>query len=66
MEDKAKRVIERNHKKNRMLIPLILLFIFMTCMVVYVSALMYRVAVSNSYAVMEDRVLTVSAMVNNH
>nr|WP_297704441.1 ATP-binding protein [uncultured Butyrivibrio sp.] len=66
MEDKAKRVIEKNHQKNRMLIPLILLFIFMTCMVVYVSALMYRVAVSNSYAVMEDRVLTVSAMVNNH
>ncbi len=66
MEDKAKRDIERKHKKNSMLIPLILLFIFMTVMVVYVSALMYRVAVSNSYAVMEDRVLTVSAMVNNH
>ena len=57
---------KKNYKKRGMLIPLIFVFIFMTVMVVYVSALMYRVAVSNSNAVMEDRILTVSAMINNH
>ena len=57
---------KQSHKKNSMIIPLILVFIFMTVMVVYVSSLMYRVAVSNSNAVMEDRILSVSAMINNH
>lgn len=51
---------------NNMLVPLVLVFVFMTVMVVYVSSLMYKVAVSNSYAVMEDRILTVSSMINNH
>ncbi len=57
---------KKKRKKSGMLIPIILLFIFMTVMIVYVSSLMYRVAVSNSNAVMEDRILTVSAMINNH
>ena len=54
------------HKKHSLFIPLILVFAFMTVMVLYSSKLMYNVAVSNSNAVMEDRILTVSAMVNNH
>jgi len=45
---------------------MIFLFIFMTVMVIYTSSLMYNVAVSNSNAVMEDRILTVSSMINNH
>ncbi len=56
----------KERKKNPMIIPLILVFVFMTVMVIYVSSLMYKVAVSNSNAVMEDRILTVSAMINNH
>lgn len=56
----------KRQKKNATIIPLILIFVFMTAMVIYVSALMYRVAVSNSNAVMEDRILTVSAMIDNH
>ena len=63
---KASTKEKQSHKKNSMIIPLILVFIFMTVMVVYVSSLMYRVAVSNSNAVMEDRILSVSAMINNH
>ncbi len=66
MEDKAGRGIIEKRKKNGMIIPLILLFVFMTVMVVYISSLMYKVAVSNSYAVMEDRVLTVSSMIDSH
>ncbi len=57
---------DKKHKKNGMLAPLVLLFIFMAVMVIYISTLMYRVAVSNSNAVMEDRVLSVSAMINSH
>ena len=63
MPEKLKKV---GHKKHSLFIPLILVFAFMTVMVVYSSKLMYNVAVSNSNAVMEDRILTVSAMVNNH
>ena len=66
MTSQAEKGIKKQRKKNSMLIPLLLLFVFMTAMVVYVSSLMYKVAVSNSYAVMEDRILTVSAMINNH
>ncbi|MCR5673430.1 MAG: response regulator [Lachnospiraceae bacterium] len=60
------RIKIRSHKKAGMIIPMIFLFIFMTVMVMYTSRLMYNVAVSNSNAVMEDRILTVSAMINNH
>ncbi len=60
------RLEKYSHRKNGMIIPMIFLFIFMTVMVTYTSNLMYNVAVSNSNAVMEDRILTVSAMINNH
>ena len=56
----------KERKQNGLIIPLILIFIFITAMVIYVSSLMYKVAVSNSNAVMEDRILTVSAMITNH
>lgn len=56
----------RKYKKNSMIVPLILVFVFMTGMAVYISSLMYRIAVSNTNSVMEDRILTVSAMINNH
>ena len=71
MENTANNTIKerieiREHRKTGMIIPLIFLFIFMTVMVIYTTRLMYNVAVSNSNAVMEDRILTVSAMINNH
>lgn len=49
-----------------MFIPLVLVFVFMAVMVVYTSRLMYNVAVSNSAAVIEDRMLNVSSMIDNH
>ena len=60
------RIKTRGHRKAGMFIPMIFLFVFMTVMVVYTTRLMYNVAVSNSNAVMEDRILTASAMINNH
>ena len=53
-------------KKHSMLIPLILVFVFMAVMVAYTSRLMYNVAVSNSGAVIEDRMLNVSSMMESH
>ena len=61
----VKQVV-RVRRKTGMIVPMIFLFIFMTVMVIYTTRLMYNVAVSNSNAVMEDRILTVSAMINNH
>ncbi|MCR5686416.1 MAG: response regulator [Lachnospiraceae bacterium] len=71
MENTANYMIKeqikiRERRKTGMIIPMIFLFIFMTVMVIYTTRLMYNVAVSNSNAVMEDRILTVSAMINNH
>ncbi len=60
------RVKIKERRKTGMIIPMIFLFTFMTVMVIYTTRLMYNVAVSNSNAVMEDRILTVSAMINNH
>ena len=57
---------ERAHKKNSMTISLILVFIFVVVMVVYTSRLMYRASVSNSNAVIEDRMLNISSMIENH
>ena len=62
----AEEIKEKKRKKLGLFIPVILVFTFMTVMVMYSSKLMYNVAVSNSYAVIEDRILTVSAMINNH
>ena len=53
-------------KKHGMLIPLILVFVFIGVMAIYTSRLMINVAVSNSNAVIEDRVLNVSSMIDNH
>lgn len=54
------------HRKHSMIIPLVLVFIFIAVMVAYTSRLMYSVAVSNSNTVIEDRMLNISAMVENH
>lgn len=62
----AERIEKGKHKRLGLFIPMILVFAFMTVMIVYSAKLMYNVAVSNSYVVIEDRILTVSAMVNNH
>ncbi|MBP5385182.1 MAG: response regulator [Lachnospiraceae bacterium] len=53
-------------KKNGMFIPLILVFVFISVMAVYTSRLMKKAAVSNSTAVIEDRLLNVSSMIDNH
>ena len=66
VDEKEKKIKKRGRRKTGMIIPMIFLFIFMTVMVIYTSSLMYNVAVSNSNAVMEDRILTVSSMINNH
>ncbi len=65
-KENAERQKEYGHKKHSMIIPLILVFIFMAVMVAYTSRLMYSVAVSNSNAVIEDRVLNISSMIDNH
>ncbi len=54
------------HKKYSLVIPLILVFVFVAVMVVYTSKLTYSVAVSNSSAVIEDRILNVSSLIDNH
>ena len=69
-----KRLMKKNRntypghrrKKHSMTIPLILVFIFMAVMVIYTSRLMYSVAVSNSTTVIEDRMLNISSMIENH
>ena len=53
-------------KKNGMIIPLILVFIFIAVVAIYNSLLMKNAAVSNSTAVIEDRILNVSSMIDNH
>ena len=57
---------EYGRKKNSMVIPLILVFIFVAVMVVYTSKLIYNVAVLNSNAVIEDRMKNVSSLIENH
>ncbi len=61
-----KRSGEIGKKKINMLIPLILVFVFVTVMVIYTSKLIYNVAVLNSNSVIEDRLLNVSALIDNH
>ena len=57
---------EHGRKMYTMLIPLILVFVFMAVMVLYTSRLLYSAAVSNSNAVIEDRMLNISSMIDNH
>ena len=53
-------------KKNGMFIPLILVFAFIAVVAIYNSLLMKNAAVSNSTAVIEDKILNVSSMIDNH
>ncbi|MBO4903463.1 MAG: response regulator [Lachnospiraceae bacterium] len=53
-------------KKNGMFIPLILVFAFIAVVAIYNSLLMKNAAESNSTAVIEDRILNVSSMIDNH
>ena len=62
----SKEKVGKGPKKNSMAIALILLSIFVFVMVVYTSKLIYRVALLNSNAVIEDRMLSVSALAENH
>ena len=65
-KDTIDRIKEYGHRKHSMIIPLILVFVFVAVMAVYTSRLMYSVAVSNSNAVIEDRMLNISSMIENH
>ncbi|MCR5734120.1 MAG: response regulator [Lachnospiraceae bacterium] len=56
----------RQKKKNSMLAPFILVFIFFVVMVFYTSRLIYNVAVLNSNSMIEDRMMNVSALIENH
>ncbi len=53
-------------EKHSTAIPLVLVFVFVTVMVVYTSRLIYSVAVLNSNSVIEDRILNVSSLIDNH
>ena len=53
-------------KKNSILIPLILVFVFVVVMVVYTSRLVYNVAALNSKSIIEDKMRNVSALIENH
>ena len=53
-------------RKHSMIIPLALVFVFIAVMVAYTSRLMHSVAISNSNTVIEDRMLNISAMIENH
>ncbi len=53
-------------KKSSVGIPLILALVFMAVMVVYTSKLVYNVAVLNANALIEDRMKSVSSLVENH
>ena len=57
---------EKITKKNSILIPLVLVFIFVVVMVVYTSRLVYNVAALNSKSIIEDKMRNVSALVENH
>ncbi|MCR5788493.1 MAG: response regulator [Lachnospiraceae bacterium] len=57
---------EYGRKKHSMIVPLILVFLFVVAMTHYTSKLMYSNAVSNSYAVIEDKMLNISSLIENH
>ncbi len=58
--------VKNKKRKNSMILPLIFVFIFVTVMMVYASRLMYGAAVSNAGAIIEDRIINVSSMIENH
>ncbi len=49
-----------------MAIPLILVLVFVVVMVIYTSKLIYNAAISNANAIIEDRMLNISSMIENH
>ncbi|MCR4896799.1 MAG: response regulator [Lachnospiraceae bacterium] len=53
-------------KKFGIALPLMMVFLFVTVMAIYASRLLYRAAASNVEVVMEDRLLNVSSMIENH
>jgi signal transduction histidine kinase/CheY-like chemotaxis protein len=53
-------------RKFGIALPLLMIFLFVTVMAIYASRLLYRAAASNVQAVMEDRMLNVSSMIENH
>ncbi|MBR5420308.1 MAG: response regulator [Lachnospiraceae bacterium] len=59
---------EKGYSRNKysMFVPFILVFVFMVVMIVYISKLVYSVAVLNSNALIEDRIKNVSSLVDNH
>ena len=57
---------KQGQRSHRMIIPLILVLAFVVVMVTYTSKLIYNVAVSNANAIIEDRMLNVSSMIENH
>ena len=63
---KAKNSNKYGRERNSLILPLVFVFLFVTVMMVYASRLMYRAAVTNAAAVMEDRILNVSSMIENH
>ncbi|MBE7002978.1 MAG: response regulator [Ruminococcaceae bacterium] len=63
---KKENAKEPQHKKHSIFISLILVFVFVAVMVAYTSKLIYSVAVMNSNAVIEDRIKSVSSLVENH
>ena len=65
-EIKTDKTKEYGRKKYSMIIPMILVFVFVVVMVVYTSRLINNVAVSNSNTVIEDRMLNISSMIENH
>ncbi len=67
MDERTRKEERREErKKHRMAIPLILVLVFVVVMVSYTSKLIYNVAVSNANAIIEDRMLNISSMIENH
>ena len=64
--DNKNRNREYGQKNVSMATPLILLSAFVLVMVIYTSILIYNVAVLNSNAVIEDRIMSVSSLIENH
>ncbi len=62
----TKIIGSKNRIKNSMALSLILVTVFVFVMVFYTSRLIYNVAVLNSNAVIEDRMSSVSTLIDNH
>ncbi|MCR5591318.1 MAG: response regulator [Lachnospiraceae bacterium] len=63
---KLDALTKKGRKKNSMIIPLMLIFVFVAVMVMYTSRLIYSVAVSNAREVISDKMLNVSSLIENH